>query len=300
MSKIVDILTEEPKEYLTMLSHELDKGISFPKAREKALLMCLGDIATYSPILSSSNDILAIEYLKAIKQTKSSILPIPIKRQAVEYNSLEPNGNFASATAIRKMVTNRTEFEKFMPEKAYSIFTNEIKYGRFVDDISKLSQIIFYKLRTMSIEEIANLPDVSEGLQFRIRNAAETCNDLDTLISSIKTKRYTLTRIYRILLYALLDITKEDIIYSHKITPYIRILGVSESGKQLLKELSKKKKVKVITSIKKFLDKTKPTNSNLPIINILNIDILATNIYTLGYEYDSQSNLDYTKKIVSI
>lgn len=283
-----------------MLSHELNKGVSFPKAREKALLMCLGDISTYSPILSSSNDILAIEYLKAIKQTKSSILPIPIKRQAVAYNSLETNGIYASATAIRKMISDRTNFEKFMPTKAYSIFSNEIKYGRYVDDISKLSQIIFYKLRTMSIEEISNLPDVSEGLEFRIRNAAETCNDLDTLISAIKTKRYTLTRIYRILLYALLDITKEDITYSQKTTPYLRILGVSAEGKKLLREVAIKKKVKVITSVKKFLDKTKPTNSNLPIINMLNIDILATNVYTLGYEYDSQSNLDYTKKIVGI
>jgi len=283
-----------------MLSRELNKGISFPKAREKALLMCLGDISTYSPILSSSNDILAIEYLKAIKQTKSPISPVPIKRRAVEYNSLESNGIYASATAIRKMVSDRTSFEKFMPGKAYSIFSNELKYGRYVDDISRLSQIIFYKLRTMSIEEIADLPDVSEGLQYRIRNAAETCNDIDTLISAIKTKRYTLTRIYRILLYALLDITKEDIEYSHKTIPYLRVLGVSDEGKQLLKELSKKKKVKVITSVKKFLDKTKPTNSNLPLINMLNIDILATNIYTLGYEYDSQSNLDFTQKIISI
>ena len=283
-----------------MLAHELNKGVSFPKAREKSLLMCLGDIATYSPILSSSNDILAIEYLKAIKQTKSSILPIPIKRHAVEYNSLESNGIYASATAIRKMVSDRSSFEKFMPGKAYSIFSNELKYGRYVDDISKLSQIIFYKLRTMTIEELSNLADVSEGLEYRIRNAAETCNDLDTLISAIKTKRYTLTRVYRILLYALLNITKEDINYSYKTTPYLRILGVSDEGKKLLKELSIKKKVKVITSVKKFLDKTKPTNSNLPIINMLNIDILATNIYTLGYEYDSQSNLDYTKKIISV
>ena len=78
----------------------------------------------------------------------------------------------------------------------------------------------------MSIEEIANLPDVSEGLEYKIKDAANCCNNLEALMFMIKSKRYTLTRINRIFLYALLGITKQDYTNSLKTVPYIRVLGL--------------------------------------------------------------------------
>ena len=148
----------------------------------------------------------------------------------------------------------------------------------------------------MDIEQIANLPDVTEGLEYKIKEAANVCNDLETLKFMIKSKRYTLSRIHRILLYALLDITKQNYINSQKVNPYIRILGLSENGKLLLSKLSKNRKLNVITSVKQFMD----SSNNKILKSMLEKEILATNIYTLGYKKNSEANLDYTKKLIVV
>lgn len=167
-------------------------------------------------------------------------------------------------------------------------------------DISKFEREIIYKLRCMSIEQIANLPDVTEGLEYKIKEAANACNTLDSLVFMVKSKRYTLTRINRIMLYALLDITKQDYINSQKVTPYLRILGLSENGKSLLSELSKNKKLNVVTSVKSFLEDGKNNNNSKILKSMLQKDILATNIYTLGYTKNPAANLDYTQKIIVV
>ena len=297
LEQFANIFYNEPKEYLTILNHELEKGLSYPKARENAILFYLGDVRKYSNILSSPNNILAIEYLKAIKKLKSNILPITIKRIGTEYNSLDINGNFASGAAIRNFINNNQDIEDLLPSTSYEILSSNIKYGKFLNNIKCFEKEIIYTLRKMNINEIANLQDVSEGLEYLVKKAVNNCNNLEDLINSIKSKRYTRSRIQRILLYSLLNITKKDIQDSYKIKPYIRILGVSNKGKNLLSEINNKKfKYPVITSVKKFIDE----NNSKTFANILEKDILASNIYTLGYEYDSKANLDYTNKLIIV
>ena len=299
LKKFAEILLKEPPEYVTMLNHELSKGLSFPKARENALLLYINDIRNSASVLSGSNNILGIEYLKQIIQTGNNITPITIKRIGSEYNSLIASNNIASATAIRDMLLNKQSVKHLMPISSYSILKNELGSGRFVLSLAQFEKEIIYKLRMMSIEQIANLPDVSEGLEYKIKEAANTCNDLENLMFMIKSKRYTLTRINRILLYALLDITKLDYTNSQKVIPYTRVLGVSNNGKNLLSELSRNKKINVITSVKQFMEISK-NNSNMKILkSILQKDILATNIYTLEYKTASNANLDYTQKLIT-
>lgn len=299
LNKFAEILLKEPPEYVTMLNHELAKGLSFPKARENALLLYINDIRNSASVLSGSNNILGIEYLKQIIQTGNNITPITIKRIGSEYNSLIASSNIASATAIRDMLLNKQSVKHLMPISSYSILKNELGSGRFVLSLAQFEKEIIYKLRMMSIEQIANLPDVSEGLEYRIKEASNTCNDLENLMFMIKSKRYTLTRINRILLYALLDITKLDYTNSQKVIPYTRVLGVSNNGKNLLSELSRNKKINVITSVKHFMENSK-NNSNMKILkSMLQKDILATNIYTLEYKTASNANLDYTQKLIT-
>ena len=279
-----------------MLSHELKKGNSFPKARENALMMYLNDIKRYANVLAGSNNILGIEYLKAMKKTKSTIVPIGIKREKVLYNDKYIVDEFASATAIRKMLMTKelNDISKVMPRSSYLQLGEELKSGHYVIDISRFEKEIIYTLRKMSIEEIANLPDVSEGLENSIKSAADSCNTLNDLINIVKTKRFTQTRIQRILLYSLLGITKKQMETSKKITPYVRVLGFDNKGKELISEMMKlNPKLNVITSVKKYID----TVANKNLKEMLETDILATNIYTLGYYSDSYSNLDYTNKI---
>ena len=187
------------------------------------------------------------------------------------------------------------DVKNFMTPSSYTILMEEIQNGHFVSDIRVFENIMIYNLRNMSLEEIANLPDVSEGLENAIKNAANSCNTIDEFINIVSTKRYTATRFKRILLYSLLHITKRDMAISKKTTPYIRVLGANEKGKNLISRISRANlKLKIVTSVKKFTDTNMDKNLKL----MMDKDIAATNVYTLGYERDSWSNLDFTKKII--
>ena len=300
LSRFSDVLLRQPKEYRSILNHELQTGISYPKARENALLMYLNDIRKYANVLSEPNNILGIEYIKAINKLRANIDVITIKRVGTKYNSKETKAKFASATAIRDMIKNDgdiTNVKNFVPKSTFDILKEKQNYGQLITDISIFEKEILYTLRKMSLKDIQNLPDVSEGLENRIKQASSICNNLEELIEKIKSKRYTRTRIQRILVCALLGITKKDILNSYKTMPYIRVLGINSKGKILLSRLSSRnKKLNIVTSVKKFMDTC--TDKNLR--SMMEKDILATNIYTLAYEFDSKSNLDYTNKIVSL
>jgi len=296
---IADTLYREPKEYKNILSHELSKGLSYPKARENALLMYLQDIRRFTNVLSNPNNILGIEYLKALKKFKSPIMPVAIKRVDVGYNDTTYTENIASATAIRNIVKNNSLdiLKKVVPENSFSTILKNIKIGHIIPDLSVFEKQIIYNLRNMSIEEIANLPDVSEGLEYAIKNAANSCNSIVEFLSIIKSKRYTSTRLQRILLYALLNITKKDMQVSRKTVPYVRVLGFNERGRYIISEVARQNpKLEIVTSVKKYLDNC--NNRNLQLM--LSKDIWSTNVYTIGYEYESLNNLDYTHKMVII
>lgn len=301
LNDIATVVTTEPKEYRTLLAHELSKGESFPKAREKAVMMYLNDVRRFANVLSSPNNILGIEYLKSLKKQKSNITPITIKRQGSKYNddTIPSNSRFASATAIRNMCQSTddiTPIQRFIPETTFDILEENIKKGNFVKNLSVFDKEIIYTLRKMSTDEIANLPDVSEGLEFSLKTAANQCNSVVELLSIIKSKRYTQTRLQRILLYAILGITKKDMEISMLSQPYVRILGFNEKGQELISEISKRnRKLEIVSSVKKFMDKTSNKNSKL----LLEKDIWATNVYTLGFEYDSKANLDYIHKLIT-
>ena len=299
LDNIADVLYNEPRAYKTLLSHELNKGISFPKARENALLIYLNNIRKYVNVVSAPNNILGIEYIKALKKYKSIIKPISIARFEAGHNDLSYHSNIASGTTIRNIIKNGNFdiLRRLVPESTYSILMDNIKQTHIVPDLSVFERQIFYNLRKMSIEEIRNLPDVTEGLEFSIKKAANSCNSIYEFLNIIKSKRYTSTRLQRILLYSLLGITKKDMELSRKVTPYIRVLGLNNKGKFMISEIAKANpKLEIITSVKRFLDSS--NNKNLK--TMLNKDIFATDVYTLGFTYDSCSNLDFTKKIITL
>ena len=299
LNNFADILYKEPLKYRSFLTHELKKGISFPKARENALLMYLNGNRKFINVLSSPNNILGIEYIKALKKHKSNIKPVSIARFETGYNDVTYSGNIASATAIRNIVKNGgfDALRKLLPNSSYSVLIDNIKQGHIVPDLSVFEKQIIYNLRSMYPEEIAELAEVSEGLEHSLKNAADSCNNLEDLLNKIKSKRYTSTRLQRILLYSLLNITKKDTDLSKRTMPYIRVLGLNKRGKFLISEIAKaNSKLEIVTSVKKFVDKT--TNKNMK--SMIEKDIWATDVYTLGYQFDSSSNLDFTKKLLTL
>lgn len=302
LNNIANVLYAEPNEYKTILTHELKKGISYPEARENAMMMYLNDVKRYANVMSNSNNILAIEYLKALKSQKSKINPVAIKRQKVYYNDNRIVDDFASATAIRKLLVRKdyTQISKVVPRSTYQLLGQEINKGNIILGLQKYEKEIIYTIRKMTIEEIANLPDVSEGLEYSIKRAAQESNSIIDVIDIIKSKRYAETRIKRILLYVLLGIDKKMMEDSKKVVPYARILAFDSKGKEMLSGIMQANpKIQMITSVNKYIqEKSKKVSKQL--IEMLKKDILATDIYTLGYEYESKSNLDFTNNMIII
>jgi len=297
LDDVATVLAKEPKDFSDIIKHQLKSGLSYPKAREIALQMYFGNSPIYTEALQNPNNILGVEYIKALKKSKSTITPITIKRNYSDYNSKSIKNGIASSTAIRYMIEKGKNIHSVVPFETYEILEKLMQNGQIVPNLKIFEKQIIYILRKMTLNEIANLPDVTEGLENKIKTAANSCNDLDTLISKIKSKRFTQTRIQRILLYALLDIKKRDMSVSKRATPYIRVLGFNKHGKRIISAIAEHNpKAKIVVSVKRFLE----TNKDSTLNNMIMKDILATNIYTLGYKNNSIANLDYTHKILEL
>ena len=299
MADIADVLNDEPQEYSQLLHDQLQLGRSFPSAREIAINEYFLGNTTYTNILKSPNNILGIEYIKALKALNSNIIPITIRRNYVDYNSTSPDleKGIASASAIRTMIQNGKSIRKVVPQTTYDLIKQKAKLGQLISGIGHYSNQIIYNLRKMSLDEIASLADVSEGLENVIKLASMRTSNVYEAISMIKSKRYTQSRIQRIMLYSLLGITKKDIELSKKVTPYIRILGFTSKGKRLISSISDANpKLNIIISVKKFVD----SNNNKNLHSLLNKDIFATNVYTTAFESEGYGNIDFTKKIIQI
>ena len=295
--EVANVLYKEPKEFSSLITTQLRSGLSYPKAREIALSQFFGSSKKYSSIVSNPNNILGVEYLKSLKKHRSHIRPLTIKRDYADYNSTQEKNGIASATAIRTMIQNKKNVHRVVPYETYELLEKCKEEGKIVPSLAVFEKEIIYTLRKMTLSEIADLPDVSEGLENKIKAAANNFTTLDELIANIKSKRYTQSRIQRILLYALLDISKKDINQSKRVTPYIRVLGFNKHGKRIISAIAAANpKLKIIVSVKKFLENS--TDNTLK--NMISKDILATNIYTLGYKKDSIANLDFTHKVVEV
>ena len=297
LNDLANLLYKEPKELSALINQNLRTGVSYPKAREIALMQFLGGHEKHKQALNNPNNILGIEYLKALKKYKSNIKPITIKREYSDYNSKTIKKGIASSTAIRALIQKKKNVHTVVPYETYELLEKQIEEGKIVSSLQAFEKEIIYTLRRMTLQEIASLPDVSEGLENRIKVAANNYNTLNELIENIKSKRFTQTRIQRILLYALLSISQKDMNASKRITPYIRVLGFNKHGKKIISAIAKQNpKAHIIISVKKFMENN--TDNNLR--NMLSKDILATNIYTLAYKNEPIANLDYTHKVIEI
>lgn len=297
LSDVANILYKEPKEFSSLITAQLRSGLSYPKAREIALSQFFGSSQKYSDIVSNPNNILGVEYLKALKKHRSHIKPLTIKRDYADYNSKQEKNGIASATAIRTMIQNKKNIHRVIPYETYELIDECKEKGNIIPSLSVFEKEIIYTLRKMTLSEIAALPDVSEGLENKIKFAANNFNTLEDLIANIKSKRYTQSRIQRILLYALLNISQKDINASKKVTPYIRVLGFNKHGKRIISAIAAANpKLNIIVSVKKFMENS---NDNT-LRNMISKDIFATNVYTMGYKTNPVANLDYTHKVVEV
>ena len=220
----------------------LKEGVTYAKARSLAVASENPEI---NDIISNPNDILAIEYIKVLNDLNSSIKPLPLLRKG-SYHQKEVNQNeFASAGFIRENLKLQT-LSEFTPPSAFEIYKTAFENGGFSNGAASLSDAILLKLRLTSPEKLKSLSDVSEGLENRIIRAANESNSFEELCENIKTKRYTMSRIHRILMYALLDFPNFKEIPN---PPYIRVLAVNKKGMEVISQ--KKSSLPIVYSLSK-------------------------------------------------
>lgn len=158
---------------------------------------------------------------------KYGFSPYTIKREG-SFSGLETDGNYASAQAIRNCVFSGrfNEIERFLPDYVSNTLENCVSNNN-------LFSLVSYRLNTMTVDEIAALPEVIEGLENRIKQAAKTAKSYDELINAIKSKRYTMARIKRILLYAVAGLDKNKLDELYDAPAYARVLAVKDDKKTL-------------------------------------------------------------------
>lgn len=244
LEELAELIAQEPPLYKRYLQYHLREGKSYPRARMEALSDIGVGQQTLSEI-SQPNNILAMEYLRALKKLHSPITPVPIERIGGGYNDPYLTGEYSSAGAIRDAV-------KAGDRQALSALPLFVSGAMQFDDqfpltVNDVSAMMLYKLRFMTPEQIRLLPDVSEGLEQAIASAARTSVDGDSFFSAIKSRRYTMARCKRIGMSALLDISAdlcEDMEQDENL--YFRILGMRRDARALLSAMASISRTPVI------------------------------------------------------
>ena len=202
------------------LRTHLDAGLSFPAARARALC----DMGADETLVSSPNDILAVEYCKAILARNSPMRPAPIQREG-SYHDLQADPENPSATALRALIENGKDFRPYVPIELFD--------GAAVHTLKTGERAMLARLRTMTDTEFEALPYGSEGLWRKLMHECRQQNSLEDILTAVKSKRYTRSRLDRMVMCAFLGLTARDLATP---SPYTRVLALSDRGREVLKK----------------------------------------------------------------
>ena len=205
-----------------IVKQHLQQGISFPTAREAAL----AEMGQEASLLKTPNNILAVEYCKAILAQNSPMQPLPICREG-SYHAQLPDPENPSATAIRSLMTG-TEWKNYVPKEAVDCFECAPLHT-----LAAGERAVLMRLRTMTDADFEALPYGSEGLWRKFMHACRGKATVEEILCAVKSKRYTRTRLDRMLMCAFLGINKTDLTQP---VPYIRALAFNDRGREILKQ----------------------------------------------------------------
>ncbi len=271
LNKIASVIIKEPIEYKNTLKKELAKGVPYHYARLTSLKNYFNDI-NLEEIISSSNNILGIEYLKALIRLNSPIKPYTLKRIGSNYNDENITSLYASATSIRKTLSFN-DFDKIkevLPKESYEEIINlkntDYKFV-YPEDIFPFLK---YKILTEG-ENLSKLSQLKEGLDNKIKKEILNSNNLNEFILNIKSKRYTYTAISRALVSFFIGMENFSLDHiKNSSIEYIRPLAFNEKGSKILKEIKNKESVKIITKLPKNIENS-----------MLSLDLLGTKAYSI-------------------
>ena len=275
LAEAARLLSKENEEFRERLKECLDEGLSFPKARYEAFLRITNEET--AAVLLKPNNILAVEYLKQWYLTESKMTPITIKRIGAGYNDKTiSEGTFASAAGIRSLINNNSPITSSVPK----VTADMIQYMPRSEFLSEddLYELLVYKILSTEREDLAGILSAGEGLENKLKESVKKCRNMGELIRAVKSKRYTETRICRLLAHTLIDLQRDDFlrIIDEK-SCYARVLAISENGGKLLRILKKESLnvIPVLTNIDRELSKEDE------LWKLLKYDIKASDICNL-------------------
>lgn len=220
------------REFSQLLGQMESSGETFARRRELALGRLIGP--EHAAVLRRPNAVLAIEYIKAIKRENAPIVPVPMLREGAGHDEKASGGQLRSAGELRELLLKGEDISGFVPENTAVLLRELTARRRCPARLAFLERAILCKLRAMPIEAFTALPDISEGLENRLYQAARQAGSLEELYALAKSKRYTHARIRRLAMAAFLDLTAD----LPARPPYLRVLGMTKAGERILKEAS--------------------------------------------------------------
>lgn len=279
LKNAADILSSN--DFSEKLSQELKRGVTFASARQTAA----ESLGLTNGILSGANNNLGIEYITAAKALEYYPEFLTVKRRGAAHDSLE-EAEFVSASLLREKLKNGdTEFcRKYMPESSLELFTPDR-----ISDIRNIENSILSVLRTRSPEELKSLPDLSEGVENKLFSAIRLATSTEELYNTVKVKRYTHARIRRLALSAFIG---ADSSFFMKPLPYVRVLGFSKAGEELLKTHLSRSPVPVIIRTADI------SKLNAKAQRVFETECRATDLFSLSLTKPLPCGLEYTEKII--
>ena len=270
---LAKLLSDEPPEYIAPLRAALSEGLSYPRARHLALKAARPDIAD---IVNEPNNILGIEYLKAIVKNNLDITPVAIQRTGRGHNEGDIKEGYASAKAIRRHIWAKeptSRLKAFMPRGSFDI-TAAAVHENAICHIDLLSPILHFILKLQKNKGVSKIYSEREGIGNRLYEAARHNSGISGILAAAKTKRYTHTYLSRLIIHTLLNLER-----SPQEPMYIRVLGIRKEARPLLGLLSKNAALPVITNPKQAQA-------------ALSQDLFATELYNIALKQNNIPELD--------
>lgn len=268
---------QESEEFKIKLKERLKSGDSYPTAHSSTMKEILGESEL------NSNDILGLEYIKAIRYWKSSIIPMTLKREKVGYHDTNIVGDFASATKIREHLKKNEEISSIVTQESFNTLK---EYSNFTY-MENFYPFIRYELIKNS-NNLSNIQDMEIGFENRLLENAIKFINYDKFFKSISNRRYTTGRVQRVLTHTLLALTTNITEEVKKSIPYVRVLGFNSKGREYLSYLKKFDNSKIITSYKKMNENFSPE-----VCSLIEFNERSSQIYRLINNYN-----DYKSPII--